>query len=266
MPATLPNTTTTDNYTDANAARLGGGSRFAQGSLLIANNPVAILITTGDEFGTTHDTEYPYVTPNAIPLIGGAPDPKDPSKPYEYIIGVQIRSAIKGSPAQVSGWLIEPQLAGLGPGTAFTQNISPGGSVTSNVPGTNLAYVENLVSVTSATQTGVQLVATGTMAFDGVTPIWVEFFAPWYSTNNANQEIEFELIDNAATVLVEGIGGSQTTGWGGAPIILKRRVTPAAGNHLFSVNALNATSATNFTVYSSNSLAGGAMYLSVITA
>jgi hypothetical protein len=106
---------------------------YAQGALLVANNPVSILITTGDTFGQTRDTEYPYVTPNTLPLVSGTPDVKNPGKNVEYLVGVQVKSALVGIPAQVSGWLIEPQLAGLGLGTIFNSTVNPSGAVTNPV-------------------------------------------------------------------------------------------------------------------------------------
>src|SRR5437773_2708761 len=119
MPATLGNTTTTDNYRDT---RLGGGSLFASGTILVANNPVSLLLTVGRSFGEEHDVEFPYVNPSTIPLIAGQATP-DQKSDVEYIVGVQFKSAIVGKPAQVAGWLIEPQQAGLAPGTPFTQTI-----------------------------------------------------------------------------------------------------------------------------------------------
>lgn len=118
MPAVLPNTTTTDAYTDT---QLGGNGLFSGGVLTIANNPVAILFQHGTDRGTFTTSEYPYVAPTTIPLTRGE---------REWIVGLQIKSAIAGSPAQVYGYLIEPGTSGLGVGTPFTQTISSSGQVT----------------------------------------------------------------------------------------------------------------------------------------
>lgn len=120
MPAVLANTTTTDNPTDT---VLGGNGLFSGGVLTIANNPVTILFQHGTDRGTFSTSEYPYVAPTTIPLSRGE---------REWIIGLQIKSAIPGSPAQVHGYLIEPGTSGLGVGTPFTQTISSAGVVSSS--------------------------------------------------------------------------------------------------------------------------------------
>lgn len=120
MPAVLANTTTTDKYTDT---VLGGDRPYSGGVLVVANNPVSILYQHGADRGTFSSTEYPYVAPTTIPLVRGD---------RETIIGLQIKSAIPGTPAQVYGYLVEPGVAGLGVGTPFTQAISSSGLVSSN--------------------------------------------------------------------------------------------------------------------------------------
>lgn len=117
MPAVLSNTTTTDKYTDV---ELGGDRGYAFGSLTIANNPVSLLLRHGQR-GQYSETEYPFVTPTTLPLVAAG---------HDLLVGVQIKSAVAGSPAQVSGWLVEPDVAGIQPGAAFTSQVSAGGAVT----------------------------------------------------------------------------------------------------------------------------------------
>lgn len=120
MPALLPNRTTTDNYSDC---ELGGDRGYAYGTLTIANNPVSVLLKHGIR-GAYSETEYEFVTPSTLPLVGIIG--------RDEIVGCQIKSAIPGggSPAQVSGWLVEPNVAGLQPGSAYTSLVSASGAIT----------------------------------------------------------------------------------------------------------------------------------------
>lgn len=122
MSVFLPNTTTTGDY---KGAVLGGDSTpYDRGQLLIANNPASVLVSRGKDRSSITEDEYPYVTPSLVPLVRGA---------NEYIFGVKVKSAIAASPAQVSGYLVEPGVAGLGAGSAFTQQVAAGGGVTPGV-------------------------------------------------------------------------------------------------------------------------------------
>lgn len=116
MPSIAPNTTTTNSYVQL----LGGSGEYAYGTLTIANNPVSLIIQHGTR-GNYSEDEYSYVTPSTLPLVGTTDD---------RIVGVKIKSAIAGTPAQVSGWLIEPNVAGIQPGAAFTSQVAASGTVT----------------------------------------------------------------------------------------------------------------------------------------
>lgn len=139
MPASLTNTTVTTNLKDT---VLGGSGMYGSGILIIGNNPVQIEVTSGPEIGVLHTELYPYVAPSIIPLVIGAPRPG--GKP-EYINQIRIaafNASLTPSP-QVAGWLLEPDLAGLGPANAFTGTISASGSISSGVStpsGTILPY------------------------------------------------------------------------------------------------------------------------------
>lgn len=117
MPSTLPNTTTTDKYVQV----LGGSAIYDRGQFLIANNPVSLIVQRGPDKSTYTEDEYPYLTPTSFPFQRSA---------KEYIVGVKVKSAIVGSPAQVSGFLLEPDVAGVGLGSAFLANVATGGGVT----------------------------------------------------------------------------------------------------------------------------------------
>lgn len=149
MPATLANTTTTANLRDT---QLGGGTVFGSGTILIANNPVQIQITTGIAIGQGKDTLYPYVTPTTLPLV---------STPKDRLIAVQFADAVTGAHAQVSGWLLEPDLAGIGVGNAFTQTVAAGGQITN--PSTALTPLfDSTLTVAAANFNATGLVASFT--------------------------------------------------------------------------------------------------------
>lgn len=118
MPVALDNHTTTDNFADS---VLGGGGEYSQGALIVANNPVAIQIDSGPGTGEFHTDNYPYVSPSIIPIQASAIG--------EKIFAVRFKSYTSGKPAQVAGWLLEKELAGLGPANAFTGTISSSGGV-----------------------------------------------------------------------------------------------------------------------------------------
>jgi hypothetical protein len=125
----LPNTTTTDKYADV---QLGGQSTpYDRGQLLIANNPASLIIFRGRDRSSITPDEYQYVTPSLIPLVRGD---------KEFIFGVQIKSAIVGTPAQVSGFLVEPGVAGLGAGSAYTGQVAAGGGVTPGLSAVRITH------------------------------------------------------------------------------------------------------------------------------
>jgi hypothetical protein len=107
-------------------------------------------------------------------------------------------------------------------------------------PGHELAYVEfnANVTVTATTAAGANtVVSAGSVVFDG-TPVWVEFFAiaaQLPATAGAAMAID---LWNDSTDL--GILGDITTPAAvasGPSVLLRRKVTPTAAAHTFSVRA-----------------------------
>ena len=130
----LPNTTTTDLYTDAGAAVFpstdsGAGTPYASGFLFIANQPAFVSIRKGPTSGSsgawTPDT---LVQPTMVPLTVGQPSAAKPNP--DYIFGVRARSAVAGSPAQVFGALFQPGEISFVPGAQFTGTVSQSGGFT----------------------------------------------------------------------------------------------------------------------------------------
>jgi hypothetical protein len=105
-----------------------------------------------------------------------------------------------------------------------------------------LAYVEFTASVTiSATTeaTANTIVTAAAVTFDGVTPVIIEFFAPYVSTAaTAAAAVIVNLFDGASAI---GALGNLTnpTGTGGlnAPMRLARRLTPSAAAHTYGFRA-----------------------------
>lgn len=117
-------------------------------------------------------------------------------------------------------------------------------------PGFELAYVEitasvNIVGTSEATAT--TIVSAGAVTFDG-TPVVLEFFSPEVrgDTAAAADVIQFFIFDSATS---QGMLGQwrvgQVTANAETWVYLRRKFTPSAAAHTFSVTA--ATSATTGT-------------------
>lgn len=226
MPAVLPNTTTTDDYADC---VLGGDRGYAYGSLTVANNPVSVLFSHGQR-GSASQTEYEYVTPSTLPLVG--------IPGVDEIVGVQVKSAIVGTPAQVSGWLVEPRVAGLQPGSSYTSTVAASGAVTPPGSGSvELAYVENANNVVCGA--GVSTIVVGptpALTFTGTESILAEFQCPQYNGGVGSRAIVRLFQDGVALVNLGSTLNATTDNR--IPIVLRRRFTPAAGSHTYDIRIL----------------------------
>jgi len=89
----------------------------------------------------------------------------------------------------------------------------------------------------NAAQTVVQLSSFYT---DGVTTFEFEFFCPKVLGNTDDSELHVVLFDGSDAVgeLVDWKRGSTSGGMQG-PVLARRRITPAAGSHVFSMRAYN---------------------------
>lgn len=223
MANPLPNTTTTSRLTDT---VLSAGGPCSAGGLVIANNPVSVLITHGPEQGTTMDTLYPYIAPTTLPLVSG---------PQDYLYAVYIAEAIAGNHAQVSGFLTPLGLAGIGVGTAFNQTITAAGVVT--VPGGELAYAEftSPVSIAATTEpTANAIVTAPSITVDGATAINIEFMPrrmQYPAVGGASLTIV--LYEDGASIGQMSFGNIGNTSE--FAHVISRRFTPISGTHTYSI-------------------------------
>lgn len=100
-----------------------------------------------------------------------------------------------------------------------------------------LAYVEGTanVNVTANSSTAAQtVIATPSIALDG-SPVIVEFYCPFIITPPSGGQTYSVLYDGSTDLgYVSGtqVGGASA---GGGPGFIRRRLTPAAGSHTFSI-------------------------------
>lgn len=109
-------------------------------------------------------------------------------------------------------------------------------------PGHEYDYAEftSAVTVTGTTEGGADtVVASNSVAYPGSVAVWVEFWSP-YIQSDENHNIVLVLLQGA-TVL--GVGGLQTAGdyasasFGRSIPGIRRKVTPSAASHTFTVKA-----------------------------
>ena len=112
------------------------------------------------------------------------------------------------------------------------------------LPGAELSYVEFTAAVTvSATTeaTANTVVTAAAVTLDGATTIEVDFFVPQISSGTDGGECHIVLFDGTAIGELAdwqrgASGGSMYTA-----IMAKRRLTPSAGSHTYSIRAWRAT-------------------------
>jgi hypothetical protein len=136
LPLVIPQTATQDTY--VNALTFGGQSPIAQGVINIANATVFARLVTGVQGQAKQSNDIQIAPALGIPLAAGVRD---------SILGLQFRSAVAGTPAQVWGVLYYPGEATLLGGQQFSGTVANNGSVT---------------PVTSSVLTG-QIAAAGTV-------------------------------------------------------------------------------------------------------
>jgi hypothetical protein len=111
--------------------------------------------------------------------------------------------------------------------------------------GAELVYTEGTaaVVVNSITQAAITIVTAAATTFDG-SPAWLEFFAPQATlSGGANQGIQFWLFDGAVNLgAIAQIVGSSVVG---GPIIGRRKLTPSAGSHTYTVRANSLAAGSN---------------------
>jgi hypothetical protein len=112
--------------------------------------------------------------------------------------------------------------------------------------GAELVYVEGTAAIVinTVTQAAITIVTAGALTLDGSTPIWVEFFAPQATLSGAaSQGIQFWLWDGSTSlgVVAQVVGASAV----GGPVIGRRKLTPSAGSHTYSIRANSLAAGSN---------------------
>lgn len=124
MALVIPNTPTQNDYVASTT--FAGTDVLAHGYFLVANAGVFARMLHGIH-GQAGAGEEGFFPPGIYPLKGGnRPDP---------IAGIQFRSAVAGTPAQVSGVIYYPGEASIGQGTQFQSEVTGGGGVVPPVSG-----------------------------------------------------------------------------------------------------------------------------------
>lgn len=111
-------------------------------------------------------------------------------------------------------------------------------------PGTELAYAE-VTSQVSTTQTSeasaTEIVSAGAVTFDG-TAVMIEFYVPYTDVQNtANAFAVFCLFDSTTSQGRMGIVRQPTTAELYVPVLLRRKVTPSAGSHTYSIRFITSS-------------------------
>ncbi|MDE2098581.1 MAG: hypothetical protein KGL39_15105 [Patescibacteria group bacterium] len=110
---------------------------------------------------------------------------------------------------------------------------------------TELVYVEFTASVSLAATTeasATTVVTASAYTFDGATPVMIEFFAPAANTP-VNSGLWCVLYDGATSLGEMAFVGDPSTAYGNSsPLIGKRRLTPSAASHTYSVRSYTSLS------------------------
>lgn len=109
-----------------------------------------------------------------------------------------------------------------------------------SMPGQELAYNEITanVSITSITSTAADLIVTApAVMFDGVTPVFVEFYARSLTTPNTGvgSIVQAWLYQDGSVIGSLGLLRSVASATAEAPFMVARRLTPSAGSHTYSI-------------------------------
>jgi hypothetical protein len=147
--------------------------------------------------------------------------------------------------------------------TSWTQGSTTLSTITGayGLPGSEVCITEMASNVFAAgtgnPATGVTVVAAPSAVFDGKSAVYIEFFAPavQLTPTAAGQPFGFDFWDNASDLGYVGAFTASASGFYAQPLSLKRRITPTAGPHVFSIKAWSGVG-TSITVVSG--AAGGA--------
>ena len=128
-------------------------------------------------------------------------------------------------------------------------------------PGFELDYVELTAGVTvSATSeaTATTIVSSNAVTFDGATAVIIEVFLPGDS-NAASQQNNFVLYDGASSIGIWDITNTSASGTLEYAQVLKRKLTPSAAAHTYSVRGYKLVGASSFIIQAGAGGSGNTM-------
>jgi hypothetical protein len=130
-------------------------------------------------------------------------------------------------------------------------------------PGYELDYVEKTsdTSLTATAEATADTVVTGSsVAYDGSTPVIIEFFAPRIAPHaTGSHYVWVTLYDGSSSIGQWGLFQNPAASADGKPCLLSRRLTPSAASHTYSVRAYCGPGSTSGTVYAGVGGSGAAM-------
>lgn len=107
--------------------------------------------------------------------------------------------------------------------------------------GQELAYAEVTADVSSSATTeatAAVVVTAPSITLDGSTPIIIEAYTPYILNNTAGNITYLVLFDNGVAIGIIGASHSATGGYRIGPVSGRRRLTPSAGAHVYSVRLM----------------------------
>lgn len=166
-PLVIPQTQTQDAYVDATTFGGPGATPAVIGTLNVGNATIFARLIMGSQ-GQARETSDIQIAPAlGIPLAGGTREP---------ILGLKVRSAVAGSPAQVWGVLYYQGEATLLGGQQFSGTVSASGQVTPSPSGAMQVIQDQLLTAPAAAvtfanipQTFAHLLAEWSLRSDGAT-------------------------------------------------------------------------------------------------
>lgn len=103
-------------------------------------------------------------------------------------------------------------------------------------PGYEYDYHEftSPTTISSTTEAGAfQIRDAAAITFDGATAVMIEFYAPYFTTATSGDQLVLCLYDGSSSIGLIG-SGQATTGYSNE-IYVRRRITPSAATHTYSI-------------------------------